>query len=1032
MNNKLYELCNWAEIEEVVYSEHDNPHNILGAHKTEHGILVNAFIPRAVSVTVKLTKTGKEYPMELVDENGTYDNFFSCLLPGKKILPYTYIIKYDNDTEQETSDPYSFGPIIDATDRKKFAAGIHYEIYDKLGAHPMVIDGIAGVLFAVWAPNAIRVSVVGDFNIWDGRRHQMRRLEDSGIFELFIPDIKEDDIYKYEIKVRSDLITLKADPYGNFSELRPDTASIVKDINHYSWNDKQWLDKRKKTDYDKEAMVIYEVHLGSWRKPEEDDRDFYNYRELAPMLADYVTDMGYTHIELMPIMEHPFDASWGYQVTGYYAPTSRYGTPEDFMYFMDYMHQKNIGVILDWVPAHFPRDAFGLANFDGTCLYEHFDPRQGSHPHWGTLIYNYGRPQVANFLIANALFWVEKYHADGIRMDAVASMLYLDYGKNHGEWVANMYGGNENLEAIELFKNLNKVFKMRKDGSVIIAEESTAWPKITGSIEDSGLGFDYKWNMGWMNDFTNYMKCDPLFRKGHHGELTFSMVYAYSEKFILVLSHDEVVHGKGSMINKMPGEYEEKFANLRAAYGFMMAHPGKKLLFMGQEFAQFTEWSEERSLDWGLMEYDTHRQMKEYVKALNRLYQDYPAFYSMDFSSDGFEWINDMDSDRSVVSFLRKTKHEEETLLIVCNFTPVVYKDYKVGVPFKGKYKETFNSDKGIFGGGDNVNPRLKQSKEEEMDERDHSISITVPPLGITVFTCTPVIEKKTVKKTTTRTAAKTVEDKTVKSKKETATKSVTVKNEAKTEETGTAKPASKKTKKADSIVKESVNKVKSAVKSAIGDVAEVKKEVDVTVVEPSAPVETKKKTTSRKKAVVADPIVEKEDAKASSNIDETVAETVGKEAVGDVTIEASKSELKSELKSETKTETAEITKAEPKTVTKTEDKTDTKTESKPKKTTKAKAVTKTEAKPKVEAEPKAKSKAKTKLEESKEIIEQKEEVVNPEVKVEIPEAEKTPAKDIKQEEKQDDTTAETKVVETETAAAKGTKGKGKRRGKKK
>lgn len=736
MNETLYNLCDWAEIEAIVYSEHDDPHSILGPHITDDGILINAFIPTAVSITVRLTRTGKEYPMELVDEAG----FYAVIIPGKRIPSYRYLITFDNGTDMEISDPYAFENLIDALDISRFSSGIHYTIYDKLGAHVTEIKGVKGVVFAVWAPNAIRVSVVGDFNIWDGRRHPMRRLSDSGIFELFIPDIKEGELYKYEIKLKGGAVILKADPYGYYSEMRPATASVVYDINKYQWSDEKWLQQRKKVNHDISPMSIYEVHLGSWRKP-DDGRLFYNYRELAVMLCDYVKEMGYTHIELMPIMEHPLDASWGYQVTGYYAPTSRYGTPEDFMYFMDYMHQNNIGVILDWVPAHFPRDAFGLANFDGTCLYEHLDPRQGSHPHWGTLIYNYGRPQVANFLIANALFWVDKFHADGIRMDAVASMLYLDYGKNDGEWVANIYGGNENLEAIEMLKHLNSVFKGKKNGAILIAEESTAWPMITGSIEDNGLGFDYKWNMGWMNDFLDYMKCDPLFRKGRHNELTFSMVYAYSEKFILVLSHDEVVHEKGSMINKMPGDYDQKFANLRVAYGFMMTHPGKKLLFMGQDIAQFNEWNENNSIDWGLLEEDKHAKMKQYVKALNRLYADYPALYEYDFNSDGFEWINNMDTDRSIISFLRKTNRKEETLLVVCNFTPVVYKDYEVGVPYKGKYKETFNSDKEEFGGSGNINARLKQSRAVEVNERDNSIRITVPPLGIAVFTCTPTEE---------------------------------------------------------------------------------------------------------------------------------------------------------------------------------------------------------------------------------------------------------------------------------------------------
>lgn len=742
MDETLYDLMDWAEIEAIVYSEHDNPHKILGPHKTDDGILIQVFLPTAKEVRIKLTKKNKEYKMELADEEG----FYAVLIPGKRIPDYTIIAIFDNDSEFEYVDPYCFDSVIDAVDITRFGNGIHYNIYDKLGAHVVDSNGVKGVLFAVWAPNAMRVSVVGDFNLWDGRRHMMRRLGDSGIFELFIPGLQEGEIYKYEIKIKGDLVILKADPYAFYSELRPNTASKVYDISKFEWTDEAWLTKRKEMDLTSQPVSIYEVHLGSWRKPEDADEEnpFYNYRELAPMLAEYVKEMSYTHIELMPIMEHPYDASWGYQVTGYYAATSRYGTPDDFMYFMNYMHEQNIGVILDWVPAHFPRDSFGLANFDGTCLYEHLDPRQGSHPHWGTLIFNYGRPQVSNFLIANTLFWVEKYHVDGIRMDAVASMLYLDYGKNHGEWVANIYGGHENLEAIELLKHLSSIFKKRRDGAILIAEESTAWPKVTGTVEDGGLGFDYKWNMGWMNDFLNYMKCDPLFRKGRHNELTFSLIYSYSEQFILVLSHDEVVHGKCSMIGKMPGDATSKFANLRVAYGFMMTHPGKKLLFMGQDFAQYSEWNEEKGLDWELVnDYDNHRQMQDYVKALNRFYQDYPALYTMDYDCDGFEWINCMDSKNSIISFLRKTENTGETLLVVCNFTPVVHKNFKVGVPFKGKYKETFNSDREVFGGSGHVNPRLKQSKQVTVDEREHSISITVPPLGIAVFTCTPVVEGK-------------------------------------------------------------------------------------------------------------------------------------------------------------------------------------------------------------------------------------------------------------------------------------------------
>lgn len=794
MNDILYNLCDWAEIEAIVYSEHDNPHSILGAHVVEEGILFNIFIPTAVSVVLHMTKTGKEYTMEISDEAG----FFSALVNGKRIPEYTYVVTYDNGDKQEIVDPYRFDPVIDGMDLKLFTSGIHYDIYNKLGAHPMEIDGVCGVLFGVWAPNAMRVSVVGDFNLWDGRRHPMRRLGDSGVFELFIPGLHCGELYKYEVKVNSQCVMLKADPYGYASELRPATASIVYDINSYQWKDQNFIAKRENRDYKEEPMLIYEVHLGSFKKPEDEDKTFYNYRELAVMIADFVKEMGYTHVELMPIMEHPLDASWGYQVTGYYAATARYGTPEDFMYFVEYMHTHNIGVILDWVPAHFPRDTFGLANFDGTCLYEHQDPRQGSHPHWGTLIYNYGRPEVANFLIANALFWAEKYHIDGIRMDAVASMLYLDYGKNHGEWVANIYGGHENLEAVEFLRNLSKVFGKKHKGVLLIAEESTAWEKVTGDVEDGGLGFDLKWNMGWMNDFVNYMKCDPLFRKGHHGELTFSMIYAYSENFVLVLSHDEVVHGKGSMINKMPGSHDQKFANLRATYGYMMAHPGKKLLFMGQDIAQFDEWNENESIQWNLLEYDSHREMKDYVKALNRLYKDYPALYRMDFTSDGFEWINSLDADKSTISFLRKTEKDEETLLIICNFTPVVYENFKVGVPFKGKYKETFNSDKETFGGKGYVNPRLKYSKEDECDGRENSIQVTVPPLGISVFTCTPVVEVKLDKKSEkTSVGTKTTKSEKVSEKTSKTSKAAKESKPSKTTKTSTEKKASTKKKPA-------------------------------------------------------------------------------------------------------------------------------------------------------------------------------------------------------------------------------------------
>ena len=766
MEQKLYDLMDWAGIEELVYSEASNPHAMLGPHLTEDGLLIQALVPTAAEISVKISSTGKKYPMELADEAG----FFAALIPRKSKTPYTLEVTYDNGVTEELYDPYSFAPQYREEDLKKFAAGIHYTIYEKMGAHPMTIDGVSGVYFSVWAPCAMRVSVVGDFNLWDGRRHQMRRLGegDGSVFELFIPGLYEGEIYKYEIKTRAGEPMLKADPYANYAELRPNNASIVWDIDKYKWNDKSWMAQRAKTDTKDKPMNIYEVHLGSWIRKEtvkdETGQDlvgseFYNYRELAPRLAEYVKDMGYTHVELMPVMEHPLDESWGYQVTGYYAPTSRYGAPEDFMYFMDYMHGQGIGVILDWVPAHFPRDAYGMAVFDGTCVYEHMDPRKGSHPHWGTLIYNYGRPGVSNFLIANALFWADKYHADGIRMDAVASMLYLDYGKNDGEWVPNIYGGNENLEAMEFLKHLNSVFKGRKDGTVIIAEESTAWPMITGDPKEGGLGFNYKWNMGWMNDFTNYMRCDPLFRKNNYGELTFSMLYAYSEDFVLVFSHDEVVHGKCSMIGKMPGEtLEKKAENLRAAYAFMMGHPGKKLLFMGQEYAQTAEWNEGASLEWELLEYPVHKNMQDYVKALNRLYREHPALYEMDYDPDGFEWINCSYQNESMIIFLRKSRKSEETLLFICNFDNMEHEKFRVGVPFHGKYKEIFNTDAKDFGGEGRVNGRVKTSRKLEWDEKDDSIEVYIPPMSVSIYTCTQAAE--TVKPDGKKSGAKKTADK--------------------------------------------------------------------------------------------------------------------------------------------------------------------------------------------------------------------------------------------------------------------------------
>ena len=615
-------------------------------------------------------------------------------------------------------------------DQYLFGQGTHYDIYRKLGAHPSTDGEESGVYFAVWAPNAQFVSVIGDFNDWDEQANPMTKAGPIGVFEVFVPGAKVGQLYKFFIVGMNGEHLFKADPYANEAEKRPGTASRITDIRDYKWKDAVWMRNRQKFDETKDAMSIYEVHLGSWMKhpaTEDNEEGFYDYREAAEKLAAYVKEMGYTHVELMGIAEHPFDGSWGYQVTGYYAPTSRYGTPQDFKYMVDYLHRQKIGVILDWVPAHFPKDAHGLVNFDGTAVYEHADPRQGEHPDWGTKIYNYGRPEVKNFLIANALFWIEECHVDGLRVDAVASMLYLDYGKNDGQWVANKYGGNQNLEAIEFFKHLNTVVLGRNHGTVMIAEESTAWPKVTGKAEDDGLGFSLKWNMGWMNDFLEYMKLDPYFRKFNHNKMTFSMTYAYSEKYVLVISHDEVVHLKKSMLEKMPGELDDKFKNLKAAYTFMFAHPGKKLLFMGQEFGQLREWSEERELDWFLLGEEKHRDLKDFVQVLLKMYRKYPALYAMDENPEGFEWINADDGDRSIYSFVRKSPTKRNNLLVVCNFTPVDRPDYRVGVPKKKQYTQILDEN-GLTG------KKVFKAEKKDCDNRPFSFAYPLPAYGIAIF----------------------------------------------------------------------------------------------------------------------------------------------------------------------------------------------------------------------------------------------------------------------------------------------------------
>ena len=622
---------------------------------------------------------------------------------------------------------------ITAGDRYLFGEGTHYEIYNKLGAHPKTFDGKDGYYFAVWAPHAASVSVVGDFNNWDPDACPMQVLETSGIYERFIPGIKPGELYKFAITTQTGKVIFKADPFAQYAEYRPGTASITAFNDTFRWTDGTWVQKRENTNPREAAMSIYEVHLGSWKKKNRPEKDgYYTYKEAAAELAAYVKEMGYTHVELMGIAEHPYDGSWGYQVTGYYAPTSRYGTPKEFKYFVNYMHKKGIGVILDWVPAHFPRDAHGLADFDGQALFEYADPRKGEHPDWGTKVFDYEKHEVSNFLIANALYWIEQFHVDGLRVDAVASMLYLDYGRKDGEWVPNRYGGNQNLEAIEFFRHLNTVVVQRGHGAMVIAEESTAWPLVTHDPKEGGLGFTFKWNMGWMHDFLEYMKLDPYFRKFNHHKMTFGLTYFNSENFILVLSHDEVVHLKCSMINKMPGLFGDKFANLKAGYTFMLGHPGKKLLFMGQDFGQLHEWDEKVSLDWHLTEEDLHKDLQNYVCDLLHIYQKYPALYESDDDWDGFSWINANDGDRSIYSFVRYAKNHKKSLLFVCNFTPVARPDYRVGVPKRGNYTVILDNEHGSYKTGEKA-PVLKAVKSE-CDGQPYSVSLPLPAYGTAIL----------------------------------------------------------------------------------------------------------------------------------------------------------------------------------------------------------------------------------------------------------------------------------------------------------
>ncbi|MBW4682846.1 MAG: 1,4-alpha-glucan branching enzyme [Microcoleus vaginatus WJT46-NPBG5] len=743
------------QINRIVWNQHHDPFEILGPHPIEQDgkithWVVRAYLPTADAAWVVIPEERQEYPMQSVHD----PHFFECTIETPELANYQFRLK-EGEHERVIYDPYAFrSPKLTDFDIHLFSEGNHHRIYEKLGAHLTEVNGVKGVYFAVWAPNARNVSVLGDFNSWDGRKNQMRK-RDNGIWELFIPDLGVGDGYKYEIKNYDGHIYEKSDPYGFQSEPRPKTASIVADLDSYTWNDASWMEKRRHTEPLSQPISVYECHIGSWlhassaepaKLPNGEEEPvvvvselrpgarFLTYRELAHKLIPYVKELNFTHIELLPIAEHPFDGSWGYQVTGYYAPTSRYGTPEDFMYFVDQCHHHGIGVIVDWVPGHFPKDGHGLAFFDGTHLYEHADPRKGEHKEWGTLVFNYNRNEIRNFLAANALFWFDKYHIDGIRVDAVASMLYLDYCRNPGEWVTNQYGGRENIEAADFLRQVNHLLFSYFPGVLSIAEESTSWPMVSWPTYVGGLGFNLKWNMGWMHDMLDYFNMDPWFRQFHQNNITFSMWYNHSENFMLALSHDEVVHGKSPLIGKMPGDEWQKFANVRCLLAYMFTHPGKKTLFMSMEFGQWSEWNVWGDLDWHLLQYESHRQLKQFMSELNHLYRTEPALYTQDFAEAGFEWIDCSDNRHSVVSFIRRAKDSDEFAIVVCNFTPQPHSHYRVGVPEHGFYTELFNTDARKYGGSNMGNLGGKWADEWWSHNRRYSIDLCLPPLGVLVL----------------------------------------------------------------------------------------------------------------------------------------------------------------------------------------------------------------------------------------------------------------------------------------------------------
>jgi 1,4-alpha-glucan branching enzyme len=717
---------NQDAINALVRGDHGDPFSLLGEHITDQGSFVRILRPNAKEIT--LLHNGKRTPLKRVREEGLFEGHAPALSERYQVEE----INHHGD-KVTFYDPYTFNSQLGEMDLYLLHEGRHLHSYDKLGAHIRTIDGVTGVHFAVWAPNAYRVSVIGNFNGWDSRVHPMLLHHDAGIWELFIPGVQEGALYRYHVRSRQrNFQAEKSDPFAFYGELRPGNASIVHNIDGYEWGDAAWMEQRANTSALRKPMSVYEVHLGSWKRTA--DHQWLTYRELADQLVQYVKDMGYTHIELMPIAEHPFDGSWGYQVTGYFAPTSRYGKPQDFMYFVDQCHQNGIGVILDWVPAHFPKDGHGLAYFDGTALYEHADPRKGEHPDWGTFIFNFGRNEVKNFLISNALFWLKYYHIDGLRVDAVSSMLYLDFSRKAGEWLPNKYGGNENLEAIEFIKESNSIIHQEAPGAITIAEESTAWANVSRPVYIGGLGYTFKWNMGWMHDTLEYLKIDPLYRRYHHNKMTFAMMYAYAENFVLSLSHDEVVHGKGSLINKAPGDWWQKFATIKTLFGYHYSQPGKKLNFMGAEIGQWNEWSEARSLDWHLLEFPTHSKLQQWVRDLNHFYRSEPALWELDNDPRGFEWIEPNDADNSTFSFIRYAEDREDFVVFACNFTPVPRLGYRIGVPQAGTYLERLNSDSLHYGGGNVGNKGAVNTDAQPFHKYPQSLSVNVPPLGVVLL----------------------------------------------------------------------------------------------------------------------------------------------------------------------------------------------------------------------------------------------------------------------------------------------------------